>query len=98
MSGYDAPVVQRYPTIRAGVIHATGPRNGPSSPDLLPYTGGAHDLGVPGEPYVDGDGGKIGHRECAQPFGDAVGGQPSTASSCWWNRRAADRVRPVSAS
>lgn len=35
MFGYDAPVVQRYPTIRAGVIHATGPRNGPSSPDLL---------------------------------------------------------------
>ncbi len=35
MSGYDAPVVQRYPTIRAGVIHATGLRNGPSSPDLL---------------------------------------------------------------
>jgi DNA/RNA-binding domain of Phe-tRNA-synthetase-like protein len=35
MFGYDAPVVQRYPTIRAGVIHATGLRNGPSSPDLL---------------------------------------------------------------
>lgn len=32
---YDAAVIERYPTIRAGLIHATGLDNGPSSPDLL---------------------------------------------------------------
>jgi DNA/RNA-binding domain of Phe-tRNA-synthetase-like protein/GNAT superfamily N-acetyltransferase len=33
--GYDQKVVEEYPTIRAGVVHATGLANGPSSPDLL---------------------------------------------------------------
>jgi DNA/RNA-binding domain of Phe-tRNA-synthetase-like protein len=32
---YDDAVIQRYPTIRAGVIHATGLSNGPSAPELL---------------------------------------------------------------
>jgi DNA/RNA-binding domain of Phe-tRNA-synthetase-like protein/GNAT superfamily N-acetyltransferase len=32
---YDQAVVQEYPTIRAGVVHATGLANGPSSPELL---------------------------------------------------------------
>ncbi len=32
---YDDAVAQRYPTIRAGVVHATGLANGPSSPELL---------------------------------------------------------------
>lgn len=32
---YDEAVVRRYPTIRAGVIHATDLANGPSSPQLL---------------------------------------------------------------
>lgn len=35
MFAYDAAVAERYPTIRAGVIHATGLANGPSSPELL---------------------------------------------------------------
>jgi DNA/RNA-binding domain of Phe-tRNA-synthetase-like protein/ribosomal protein S18 acetylase RimI-like enzyme len=35
MFGYDQAVVEQYPTIRAGVVHATGLANGPSSPDLL---------------------------------------------------------------
>jgi DNA/RNA-binding domain of Phe-tRNA-synthetase-like protein len=33
--GYDEAVTQQYPTIRAGVIEATGLANGPSSPELL---------------------------------------------------------------
>lgn len=33
--GYDEAVVQRYPTIRAGVIHSTGLTNRPSPPELL---------------------------------------------------------------
>jgi DNA/RNA-binding domain of Phe-tRNA-synthetase-like protein len=32
---YDDAIVERYPTIRAGVIHATGLANGPSPPGLL---------------------------------------------------------------
>jgi DNA/RNA-binding domain of Phe-tRNA-synthetase-like protein/GNAT superfamily N-acetyltransferase len=32
---YDQAVVEEYPTIRAGVVHATGLANGPSSPELL---------------------------------------------------------------
>jgi DNA/RNA-binding domain of Phe-tRNA-synthetase-like protein len=35
MFAYDREVTERYPTIRAGVIHATGLANGPSSPELL---------------------------------------------------------------
>jgi DNA/RNA-binding domain of Phe-tRNA-synthetase-like protein len=35
MFAYDGALVERYPTIRAGVIHATGLANGPSTPDLL---------------------------------------------------------------
>jgi len=33
--GYDGAIVERFPTIRAGVVHATGLVNGPSSPDLI---------------------------------------------------------------
>jgi DNA/RNA-binding domain of Phe-tRNA-synthetase-like protein len=32
---YDDAIIERYPTIRAGVIHATGLANGPSPPELL---------------------------------------------------------------
>lgn len=32
---YDAAITERFPTIRAGVIRATGLTNGPSSPELL---------------------------------------------------------------
>lgn len=32
---YDGAVTERFPTIRAGVVHATGLANGPSSPELL---------------------------------------------------------------
>jgi DNA/RNA-binding domain of Phe-tRNA-synthetase-like protein len=35
MFAYDDAVAKRYPTIRAGVIHATGLANGPSSRELL---------------------------------------------------------------
>lgn len=35
MFAYDDAVTERYPTIRAGVIHATRLANGPSSPELL---------------------------------------------------------------
>lgn len=35
MFAYDDAVTERYPTIRAGVIHATGLANGPSPPGLL---------------------------------------------------------------
>jgi DNA/RNA-binding domain of Phe-tRNA-synthetase-like protein len=35
MFGYDDAIIERYPTVRAGVIHATGLANGPSSPGLL---------------------------------------------------------------
>ncbi|CAA9457785.1 MAG: hypothetical protein AVDCRST_MAG25-368 [uncultured Rubrobacteraceae bacterium] len=35
MFAYDAAVLARYPTIRAGVVHATGLTNGPSPPDLI---------------------------------------------------------------
>jgi DNA/RNA-binding domain of Phe-tRNA-synthetase-like protein len=35
MFAYDDAVAERYPTIRAGVIHATRLANGPSSPELL---------------------------------------------------------------
>ena len=35
MFAYDAAVIEHYPTIRAGVIHATGLTNGPSPPELL---------------------------------------------------------------
>ncbi len=35
MFAYDDAVAERYPTIRAGVIHATGLANEPSSPELL---------------------------------------------------------------
>jgi DNA/RNA-binding domain of Phe-tRNA-synthetase-like protein len=35
MFAYDVEVAERYPTIRAGVIHATGLTNGPSPPELL---------------------------------------------------------------
>jgi DNA/RNA-binding domain of Phe-tRNA-synthetase-like protein len=34
MFAYDTAVSQRYPTIRAGVVHATGLTNGPSPPEL----------------------------------------------------------------
>jgi DNA/RNA-binding domain of Phe-tRNA-synthetase-like protein len=33
--GYDRAIVERFPTIRAGVVDAKGLRNGPSTPDLL---------------------------------------------------------------
>jgi DNA/RNA-binding domain of Phe-tRNA-synthetase-like protein len=32
---YDDAVLEQYPTVRAGVVHATGLANGPSSPRLL---------------------------------------------------------------
>ena len=32
--GYDSAIVERFPTIVGGVIHATGVRNGPSSAEL----------------------------------------------------------------
>jgi DNA/RNA-binding domain of Phe-tRNA-synthetase-like protein len=32
---YDEAITARHPTIRAGVIHATGLSNGPSPPELL---------------------------------------------------------------
>ena len=35
MFDYDEAVTERYPTIRAGVVHATGLSNGPSQPELL---------------------------------------------------------------
>jgi DNA/RNA-binding domain of Phe-tRNA-synthetase-like protein len=35
MFAYDHAVAKRFPTIRAGVIHATRLANGPSSPELL---------------------------------------------------------------
>ncbi len=35
MFAYDDAVAERYPTIRAGVIHASRLANGPSSPELL---------------------------------------------------------------
>ena len=35
MFAYDDAVTERYPTIRAGVIHATGLTNGPGPPELL---------------------------------------------------------------
>ena len=35
MFAYDHAVVERYPTIRAGVIHASRLANGPSPPELL---------------------------------------------------------------
>ena len=35
MFAYDEAVAERYPTIRAGVIHATGLTNGPSPSKLL---------------------------------------------------------------
>jgi DNA/RNA-binding domain of Phe-tRNA-synthetase-like protein len=35
MFAYDEAVAERYPTIRAGVVHATGLANGPSQPELL---------------------------------------------------------------
>jgi DNA/RNA-binding domain of Phe-tRNA-synthetase-like protein len=35
MFAYANAVAERYPTIRAGVVHATGLANGPSSPELL---------------------------------------------------------------
>ncbi|MEJ7704328.1 MAG: hypothetical protein WKF47_11930 [Geodermatophilaceae bacterium] len=35
MFGYADAVIDRFPTIRAGVIHATNLVNGPSSPALL---------------------------------------------------------------
>jgi DNA/RNA-binding domain of Phe-tRNA-synthetase-like protein len=35
MFAYDPSVVEAFPTIRAGVVHATALANGPSSPDLL---------------------------------------------------------------
>jgi DNA/RNA-binding domain of Phe-tRNA-synthetase-like protein len=35
MFAYDDAVAKQYPTIRAGVIHATNLVNGPSSPELL---------------------------------------------------------------
>ena len=35
MFAYDDAVVERFPTIRAGVLHATGLDNGQSQPDLL---------------------------------------------------------------
>ena len=33
--GYDQEIIQRYPTIRAGLVHATGLANGPSGSNLL---------------------------------------------------------------
>lgn len=39
MFGYDEAVTQRFPTIRAGVMHATGLDNGPSSARLLEQYG-----------------------------------------------------------
>jgi DNA/RNA-binding domain of Phe-tRNA-synthetase-like protein len=35
MFAYDDAVVERYPTICAGVVHATGLANEPSPPELL---------------------------------------------------------------
>ncbi len=35
MFAYDPTLVERYPTIRAGVAHASGLVNGPSTPELL---------------------------------------------------------------
>ncbi|HYJ68242.1 MAG TPA: phenylalanine--tRNA ligase beta subunit-related protein [Nocardioidaceae bacterium] len=35
MFGYDDAIIERFPTIRAGVVAATGLVNGPSTPDLL---------------------------------------------------------------
>jgi DNA/RNA-binding domain of Phe-tRNA-synthetase-like protein len=35
MFAYDAAVIERYPTIRAGVVHATGLANGPSPSRLI---------------------------------------------------------------
>lgn len=35
MFAYDRGVAERYPGIRAGLVHATGLANGPSSPELL---------------------------------------------------------------
>ena len=35
MFAYDAAITERYPTIRAGVMHATGLANGASPPELL---------------------------------------------------------------
>jgi DNA/RNA-binding domain of Phe-tRNA-synthetase-like protein len=35
MFGYDDAIIERYPAVRAGVIHAAGLVNGPSSPALL---------------------------------------------------------------
>jgi DNA/RNA-binding domain of Phe-tRNA-synthetase-like protein len=35
MFGYDSAIVERFPTIRAGVVHATGLAVGPSPPQLL---------------------------------------------------------------
>lgn len=35
MFAYDPSLVERYPTIRAGVVHAGGLVNGPSTPELL---------------------------------------------------------------
>lgn len=35
MFAYDEAVAERYPTIRAGVIHATGLSNGPIPSELL---------------------------------------------------------------
>lgn len=35
MFAYDEAITERFPTIRAGVIHATGLSNGPSPPELL---------------------------------------------------------------
>lgn len=35
MFAYDDAITERFPTIRAGVIHATGLTNGPSPPELL---------------------------------------------------------------
>lgn len=35
MFAYSDEVAERYPAVRAGVVHATGLANGPSSPELL---------------------------------------------------------------
>ena len=35
MFAYDSAITERFPTIRAGVIHATNLTNGPSPPELL---------------------------------------------------------------
>jgi hypothetical protein len=35
MFAYDEAVTERFPTIRAGVIHASRLSNGPSAPELL---------------------------------------------------------------